>query len=172
MIFATCGSSHFRFDRMMAALAALPPEQLYVQHGPADPPAGVRAVRFLPFDELVATIARAEVVVSHAGVGSILCAIRAGHTPVVFPRLKRHGETVDDHQAELAAALAARGSAISARSAEELVAAVAAAPPRRAGGEAHPQALVEAVRASIVSGFVEAPDRRGRATRPLQLIRR
>lgn len=172
MIFATCGSSHFRFDRMMAALAALPPEELYVQHGPAEPPAGVRAVRFLPFEELVASIASADVVVSHAGVGSILCAIRAGHTPVVFPRLKRYGETVDDHQAELAAALSARGSAISARSAEELVAAVAAAPPRQTVGQSHSRGLVAAVRASIVAGSVEASDLRGGARRPRQLSRR
>ena len=112
MIFATCGSSHFRFDRMMEALAALPPHDLYVQHGPAEPPPHARAVEFLPFEKIVDNIARADVVISHAGVGSILCAIRAGHTPVIFPRLKRYNETVDDHQAELAQALSEQGSAV------------------------------------------------------------
>lgn len=156
MIFATCGSSHFRFDRMMEALCALPASELYVQHGPADPPPGARAVPFLPFDVLVDNIAEAEVIVSHAGVGSILCAIRAGHTPVIFPRLKRYHETVDNHQAELAKVLAEQGSAIVAWSGAELAAAVAAVPPRGAGRALRPSPLVDAVRLSIVSGTATA----------------
>ncbi len=155
MIFATCGSSHFRFDRMMQALALLPAAQLYVQHGPADPPPQVRAVRFLPFDRLMDSITEADVVITHAGVGSILCAIRAGHTPVIFPRLKRYHETVDDHQAELARALAARGSAIVFWSAEEITDAVARAPRHHAGWDPHPEQLVEAVRASLM---ITSPD--------------
>jgi UDP-N-acetylglucosamine transferase subunit ALG13 len=149
VIFATCGSSHFRFDRMMEALGALTADDLYVQHGPADPPPGARAVPFLPFDTLVDNITQADVVISHAGVGSILCAIRVGHTPVIFPRLKRFGETVDDHQAELAEALAAQGSAVVAWNGEDLAAAVARVPPRDLARTSRTTPLVEAVRASI-----------------------
>jgi UDP-N-acetylglucosamine transferase subunit ALG13 len=69
-------------------------------------------------------------VISHAGVGSIICALRAGHVPVIFPRLKRYGETVDDHQAELAEALASRGDVRVAWTGAELVEAVATAPAR------------------------------------------
>jgi UDP-N-acetylglucosamine transferase subunit ALG13 len=152
VIFATCGSSHFRFDRMMEALAMLPASELYVQNGPAQPPPGARAVPFLPFDILMDNITEADVVISHAGVGSILCAIRAGHTPVIFPRLKRYHETVDDHQAELAVALAEQGSAIVAWNGDELVVAVTAVPPRGEGRALGPTPLVDAVRTSIVSG--------------------
>ncbi len=161
MIFATCGSSHFRFDRMMEALAALPADELFVQHGPADPPPYARAVEFLPFDSIVENIVKADVVISHAGVGSILCAIRAGHTPLIFPRLKRYREAVDDHQAELAAALAEQGSAVVAWTAEELLDAVAAAPLRATEKVLRSSRLVDAVRASILSG--DAPLRRERA---------
>lgn len=152
MIFVTCGSSHFRFDRMMEALAALPSEELFVQHGPADPPPYARAVEFLPFDSIVENMVKADVVISHAGVGSILCAIRAGHTPVIFPRLKRYRETVDDHQAELAEVLAEQGSAVVAWNAEDLFDAVAAAPPRAAERVLRSGGLIDAVRASILSG--------------------
>lgn len=152
MIFATCGSSHFGFDRMMQALAALPAEELEVQHGPSQPPPGVIGVPFLPFDDLVARVQTADIVVSHAGVGSILCAIRAGHTPVIFPRLKRFGETVDDHQEELAEALARQGTAIVARSGDDLVQALAAVPPRRTVISLSTHELVKAVRASVLSG--------------------
>lgn len=152
MIFATCGSSHFRFDRMMEALAALSAHDLYVQHGPAQPPPHARAVEFLSFEEIVDNISRADVVISHAGVGSILCAIRAGHTPVIFPRLSRYNEAVDDHQAELAQALSEKGSAVVAWDAADLPAAVAAAPRRGAHTALRPNTLVDAVRATILSG--------------------
>ena len=152
MIFATCGSSHFRFDRMMEALAVLPAEDLYVQHGPAQPPPHTRAVEFLPFDKIVDNITKADVVISHAGVGSILCAVRLGHTPVIFPRLKRYNEAVDDHQAELAEALSERGSAVVAWTAEDLPGAVAVAPPRGAQRSLRAHTLIDAVRATILSG--------------------
>jgi UDP-N-acetylglucosamine transferase subunit ALG13 len=152
MIFVTCGSSHFGFDRMMEALAALPAEQLEVQHGPSEPPPGVIGVPFLPFDDLVTRIQAAEIVVTHAGVGSILCAVRAGHTPVIFPRLKRFGETVDDHQEELAEALSRQGTVIVARSGDDLVRAVDAVPARRTVTSIGTHQLVKAVRASVVSG--------------------
>lgn len=152
MIFATCGSSHFRFDRMIEALATLPPDDLYVQHGPADPPPHARAVAFLPFEKIVENIANADVVISHAGVGSILCAIRGGHVPVIFPRLKRYNETVDDHQAELAEVLSEQGSAIVAWNAEDLPGAVAVAPQRGEERTLRPNTLIAAVRATILSG--------------------
>ena len=149
MIFATCGSSPVRFDRMMAALAELPAERLHIQHGPAAPPPHVGAYDFLPFHRMLELIELADVVVSHAGVGSIMCALRAGHTPIVFPRLKRHAETVDDHQAELAEALADRGNVIVAWTPADLVAAVAAARPRGAARALAADALGEAVRAAL-----------------------
>lgn len=152
MIFATCGSSHFQFERMMRALDGVPRSALHVQHGPAQPPPCAEAYPYLPFDDIVEKIAAADVVISHAGVGSILCAIRAGHTPIIFPRLKRYHETVDDHQAELAEALAARGTAVVAWSAAELVAAVESVPPRREELAVAPDSLVTAVRRSIIFG--------------------
>ena len=150
MIFATCGSSPVPFDRMMQALAELPAGELHVQHGPAAPPPCAGAYDFLPFHRMVELIERADVVVSHAGVGSIICALRAGHTPIVFPRLKRHSETVDDHQAELAEALVDRGNVVVAWTPEDLVAAVAAATPRGIARVLAADALGDAVRAALL----------------------
>ena len=107
---------------------------------------------FFSFDTIVENIQAADVVISHAGVGSVLCAIRAGHTPVLFPRLKRYNEAVDDHQVELAEALADRGTAVVAWTADDLSAAVASAPPSGAGKAVQPNTLIEAVRATIISG--------------------
>ncbi len=149
MIFATCGSSPAQFDRMMEALATLPPGELHVQHGPVAPPPCARAYDYLPFDRMVELIEAAEVVVSHAGVGSIMCALRAGHVPIVFPRLKRYGETVDDHQAELAEALEKRGTVIVAWSLEELGNCIVRVPPRSVANQIGGERLGAAVHAAI-----------------------
>jgi UDP-N-acetylglucosamine transferase subunit ALG13 len=136
VIFATVGSTQIRFDRFTRALEALPAEQLFVQHGPmVAPPGAARAVAYMQFPEVVESMERADTVVCHAGAGSILCALRAGHTPVVVPRLKRYEETVDDHQVEFARALAAQGKVIAVEEPELLAAAVASAPRRRSPQE-------------------------------------
>lgn len=151
MTFATVGSHPtFRFDRFLRALEGLPPGELVVQHGPGEPPANAtRAAPWMSFAEIVAEMERADRVVSHAGVGTILCAVRAGHVPVVLPRLERYGETVDDHQLELAGRLAPDGRVILVEDAAQLAAAVAAAPPRSAAAGLEESALIEAVRGEL-----------------------
>lgn len=132
MIFATVGSTQIPFERFVRALESLPGERLLVQHGPVDPPPGAaRASAFMQFPEMIESMEAAEVVVCHAGAGSILCALRAGHIPVVVPRLKRYQETVDDHQVEFSRALAAEGKVIAVEDLDQLGAAVASAPARR-----------------------------------------
>jgi UDP-N-acetylglucosamine transferase subunit ALG13 len=132
VIFATVGSTQIPFERFVRALERLPAEQLLVQHGPVEPPAGAaRASAFMQFPQMIESMEAADVVVCHAGAGSILCALRAGHTPVVVPRLKRYEETVDDHQVEFSRALAAEGKVVAVEDLDRLSAAVAAAPPRR-----------------------------------------
>jgi exopolysaccharide biosynthesis glucuronosyltransferase PssE len=154
VIFATVGSTQFPFARLIDALEELPGEALSVQHGPVAPPrAAAQARAFMGFGQVIEQMENADVVVCHAGAGSILCALRAGHTPVVVPRLKRYGETVDDHQRELARALAAEGRVIAVEHLERLPEAVAAVPPRRrreASGELLPIQL--AVREAILAG--------------------
>lgn len=136
MIFATVGSTQIPFERFMRALESLPGERLLVQHGPVEPPVGAaRANAFMQFPEMIESMEAADVVVCHAGAGSILCALRAGQTPVVVPRLKRFQETVDDHQVEFSRALAAEGKVIVVEDLDRLGEAVAAAPPRRSAEE-------------------------------------
>jgi beta-1,4-N-acetylglucosaminyltransferase len=132
VIFATVGSTQIPFERFIRALETLPGDQLLVQHGPVPPPAGAaRANAFMQFPEMIESMEAADVVVCHAGAGSILCALRAGHTPVVVPRLKRYDETVDDHQVEFSRALAAEGKVIAVEDLSRLSEAVEAAPARR-----------------------------------------
>ena len=104
MILVTVGSSHFPFDRLLRAVDLLPrSEELVVQHGPSEVrPASARCMSFAPLDSLAELVRDARVVVTHAGVGSILLALSNGKKPVVVPRLRELGEAVDDHQLECA----------------------------------------------------------------------
>lgn len=153
MIFVTVGTHQQPFERLLRGLAALPGDELVVQYGPSRPPAGVReAVPFLSFAEMLDHFARADVVVTHAGVGSILCATNAGHTPIVVPRLKRHGEHVDDHQVHLIDELERMSKVIVVRDVLDLPAAVASAPPRGAPAARRSGPLQVAVRTALRAG--------------------
>ena len=103
MILVTVGTNEAPFDRLLRAFETRPrTEELIVQHGPSRVRLhGARCVEFLSFEELADTIRRARVVVTHAGVGSIMTSLANGKRPVVVPRLRRFGEAVDDHQVAL-----------------------------------------------------------------------
>jgi UDP-N-acetylglucosamine transferase subunit ALG13 len=121
LIFVTVGTHHQPFQRLLDALVSLPPAELVVQFGHGTPPSGLRhAAPFMSFGEMLEHFAAADAVITHAGVGSILCARRAGHVPVVTPRQRRHGEHVDDHQEELVRALEELEAVVAVREMDRL----------------------------------------------------
>lgn len=134
MILATVGTHGQPFGRFLALLSELD-DEVVLQYGHNPAPEGfLRASEFMSFDEMVAAMHAAQAVVTHAGVGSILCARDAGHVPVVVPRLRRYGEHVDDHQAELTRTLEERGHVVAVWDREGLADAVRTATARRNGG--------------------------------------
>ena len=150
MIFVTLGTHHDPFNRLIDGLAALPGDELVVQHGHSPAPPGVlEAMEFLPFAEMLDRIRAADVVVTHAGVGSILLSLRNGRTPLVVPRRRVHGEHVDDHQVELTSALADAGKVIPVWNVADLPRLVADAPPPAAPQPPREGELHRAVRAAL-----------------------
>jgi UDP-N-acetylglucosamine transferase subunit ALG13 len=127
MIFVTVGTNEARFDRLLRAVDGLGSgEELIVQHGPSTVrPADATAVDFLSFDEMVATMRRARIVVTHAGVGSVMTSLLAGQRPIVVPRLHRYGEAVDDHQLPFGRRVAEAGLVVLCEDPGELVPLVA-----------------------------------------------
>lgn len=69
--------------------------------------------------ELQGIAAQCDVVVSHAGVGSVVDLLDIGVSPVLLARRASHGEHVDDHQAQIASVLVERDLA-TVRQPEEL----------------------------------------------------
>lgn len=61
-----------------------------------------RVVAQLGHEEFLAAAAAADVVITHAGVGTVLELLEHGMHPVVVPRSSGRGEHVDDHQYEIA----------------------------------------------------------------------
>jgi len=111
----TVGTSPYGFRRLLDALVTMfPPDcEVLWQTGATDVRGlGIRARRYVPRPELVEAIARADLVVSHAGVGSALAAMCAGRSPLLVPRRAVRGEHVDDHQVEIADELERRGLAL------------------------------------------------------------
>lgn len=103
MIFVTVGSM-FPFDRLIRAMdehvaAGRISGEVVAQIGSGDyEPKHFRFERFMekgPFEHLLRT---ADCIVSHAGIGSIATALSHDKPMLVLPRLKRHGEHVNDHQ--------------------------------------------------------------------------
>ena len=116
MIFVTLGTHEQPFDRALDLVAALARrETVLVQHGATPPRPGLSGVEwseYLDWAPLTALMRDADVVITHAGVGSAVTAIRAGKKPVLVPRLARYGEHVDDHQLQIAERLAEFGLAV------------------------------------------------------------
>lgn len=110
MIFATVGTNEAPFDRLIGGLPVGGPEPVVIQHGPSTlRPAGATCVDYLSFEQMLANIRAARVVVTHAGVGSIMACLSQSKVPVVMARQHAHGEAVDDHQVPLAERMAAAG---------------------------------------------------------------
>lgn len=150
MIFVTVGTHHQPFERLLNALGNLD-DELVVQYGPGQPPAGaLHAEPFMSFDAMLDRFREADTVITHAGVGSIICASREGHVPLVVPRRHELGEHVDDHQVELTRALAQRGSVVAIWDVDRLAETVAGAPPRQPTSTAAEPALCPSVRSALL----------------------
>jgi beta-1,4-N-acetylglucosaminyltransferase len=111
VIVVTTGTNETPFDRLVTAAGMLAGEErVVVQHGSSRlRPSGVELVDFLAFDELAELVEEARVVVTHAGVGSVMLALGRGKVPIVLPRLAAFGEAVDDHQATFGRRIATAG---------------------------------------------------------------
>ncbi|RMH81500.1 MAG: glucuronosyltransferase [Actinomyces sp.] len=115
------------FDRLVDAVVAWARRhgdeaEVFAQIGPTqDPPPDVAWVRSLGPGEFAERLRWADVVVSHAGMGTVISALVAGVPVVVMPRLGRRRETRNDHQVATAARLADRPGVTVAADTDELI---------------------------------------------------
>jgi UDP-N-acetylglucosamine transferase subunit ALG13 len=113
-------------------------------------PKGLDAVEAMTFDRIRQTLRDADIVVCHAGTGSLITALQAGCHVIAVPRLFELREHYDDHQLEIADALADRGLVQVARNQAEFDAALLAVKTRTAAmATTDPQALISFLRQVI-----------------------
>ena len=128
MIFVTVGNATQPFPRLLEAVDRLagegvfPGEAVHIQSGnnPGFRPAHCRQEAFLSLEQFEDMVQQADLIISHAGAGTLLQVLQAGKVPVVMPRRREYGEIIDEHQMELVKALAAEGRIVPAFSPEEL----------------------------------------------------
>jgi UDP-N-acetylglucosamine transferase subunit ALG13 len=132
----------FPFDRLIramdawaagAAAAGSEPAELVAQIGEGSyQPRHMRWVKSLERADYARAVAGAELVVAHAGMGSVITAGEYGKPIVLLPRLASRGEHTNDHQVDTARWLRDRPGLYVADAEGDLPAAIAAA--RAAGG--------------------------------------
>lgn len=111
MIFITVGSQKFPFDRLIKAM-----DELTAQRGIKDVFAQTGSSGYIPlhmqnsayldkhlFDE---KIKNCDILVTHAAAGVMISGMRYRKKIIAIPRLEKYREHVDNHQTELAQALA------------------------------------------------------------------
>ncbi len=126
MIFLTVGNWHSGFDRLIEAVdklkeAGIISEPVIAQIGLGKyKPRNFYFVDFYSPQDFVTTVAKARLIISHAGIGTIAQAINQCKPVIVVPRKASLGEHVHDHQYTSAKQLERQGKVLVAYEIAEL----------------------------------------------------
>ncbi|MBB1071734.1 beta(1,3)galactosyltransferase EpsH [Limosilactobacillus reuteri] len=107
MIFVALGTQKFNFNRLLKKIDLLISrgeisEQVIAQIGYSTyKPKNYKFYTFIDSQSLKEYIEKSKVIITHAGVGTILKAKKQNKKVIVVPRLKKYKEHVDDHQLEI-----------------------------------------------------------------------
>jgi UDP-N-acetylglucosamine transferase subunit ALG13 len=106
MILVTVGAQ-MPFDRLLRTVDAWaaqnPSEEVFAQIGPgAWKPPHIKWVEFLQPDEYRRLVQQCKLVISHAGMGTVLTALELGKPLLLLPRRGHLQETRNDHQVDTA----------------------------------------------------------------------
>lgn len=109
MIFVVLGTQKFQLNRLLKEIDNLCEmnllEEVFAQIGCSDYiPKNFRYVDFLDKSEFDKKISECSLVITHSGVGSIITAVQCKKPVIVYPRLSKYNEHVDNHQLEIARA--------------------------------------------------------------------
>jgi len=119
------------FDRLIKAMDDLAPElntDVIAQTGKGDyQPRNMQARERIGPGEFEQLVEQCDLIVSHAGIGTVLTAQRFSTPIVLFPRRLDHGEHRNDHQVATAKNLEGRSGVLIAMDQAHLPAAIAEA---------------------------------------------
>ncbi len=109
MIYVTVGNDFRPFDRLvkkMDEIVSSLPEPVLIQRGYSTyTPRNAPSFDFVSMDAAEEYIVKSRLVVSHAGIGTIILCRQYGIPLLILPRRRSFGEHMNDHQLEVARAL-------------------------------------------------------------------
>jgi len=127
VIFLVLGTQKFQMNRLIRLVDGLVADgkltmPVAAQIGWSEyEPKNFQYHRFLDKDEFDKLISDASIVITHGGVSSIITAIKLRKPVIVFPRLEKYAEHVDDHQREIARAFAQKGFVLCCDESDDLI---------------------------------------------------
>ena len=107
MIFVTVGTQDKPFIRLIKAVEKAVQDgkitdRVIVQAGNTKYESEVlNVLNYVPFEEFNNYIEKADIIITHGGVGSILNALKLKKKIVAVPRLSKYGEHINDHQLQV-----------------------------------------------------------------------
>lgn len=107
MILVSVGSQKFQFNRLLEKIDELIDkkvitDKVYAQIGVSDyKPKNYEYVDFMTQDEFNTKLSEADTIITHAGTGVIINAVKKEKKVIAIPRLAKYNEHVDDHQIQL-----------------------------------------------------------------------
>ena len=115
MIFVCVGSRDYQFNRLLKQLDKLVEEgvitdRIVAQIGQSEyEPQHYEWQRFLDRDAFKQYQTDADLIISHAGTGALIGALKLEKQVISVPRLAKYGEHIDDHQTQVSGVLAEEG---------------------------------------------------------------
>ena len=103
MILVTLGTQKEQFKRLLDYIEKSKiNDEIIVQAGHTKYESKkMKIFDFIPYEEMQKYIDDADLVITHAGTGSILMPLKAGKKVIACPRLSKYEEHVDDHQLQI-----------------------------------------------------------------------
>ena len=126
MIFVTVGTQDKPFVRLISAVEQAVingdiTDEVVVQAGNTKYTSNVlNVLNYVPFDKFNEYIKKADIIITHGGVGSILNALKLKKKIIAVPRLAKYGEHINDHQLQVIKKMTEDGYILSVESEEEI----------------------------------------------------
>lgn len=108
MIMVVVGTQKFQLNRLLKEIddlieKGIIKDEVFAQIGNSDyQPKHYDFKNFINKDEFEEIVEKCSVLITHSGVGTIISGLNHNKPVIVYPRLKKYNEHVDDHQTEIA----------------------------------------------------------------------
>lgn len=118
MIFVILGTQDKDFSRLLKEIDRLIKEKkitekVIVQAGTTKYQSkNMKIFDLLPMTEFNRFIGKADLIITHGGVGSIMNSLKKGKKVIAVPRLKKYGEHTNDHQLQIVKEFSRQGYVI------------------------------------------------------------